>query len=133
MSSTSPQDQGLTRELLLAGGLREHIQRTSPEMRVLTDEERAESLAALLADRPEHGDGGGAGGGKTPARAGCGGGAALTGEIDPKLDEAAEPRTARACDAGIAHAAVVAHVPVTEPERRLGVGIAGDDAASAEK
>jgi cation transport protein ChaC len=57
MSSTSPQDQGLTRELLLAGGLREHIQRTSPEMRVLTDEERAESLAALLADRPEHGDG----------------------------------------------------------------------------
>lgn len=52
-----PSDQGLTREFLLTGGLRDYIQRNSPDLRVLTDEERAENLAALLADRPEHGDG----------------------------------------------------------------------------
>ncbi len=48
---------GLTREMLLAGGLGDFIRKSSPETHVLTDEERANNLAALLAERPEHGSG----------------------------------------------------------------------------
>jgi cation transport protein ChaC len=51
------ESRGLTREMLLAGGLGEIIRKTSPETYVLTDEERAENLATLLAQRPEHGGG----------------------------------------------------------------------------
>jgi len=48
---------GLTREFLLSGGLAASIREINPDMRVLSDAERAASLAAVLAQRPEHGDG----------------------------------------------------------------------------
>lgn len=48
---------GLTRDYLLGGGLADHIRRTNPDVRLHTDEERAASLAAVLAERPEHRDG----------------------------------------------------------------------------
>ena len=47
----------LTRELLLGNGLADMIARATPHIRVLTDAERTASLHAVLADRPEHGDG----------------------------------------------------------------------------
>jgi cation transport protein ChaC len=47
----------LTRELLLAGGLADMIARATPHIRVLTPAERHASLTAVLAERPEHGDG----------------------------------------------------------------------------
>ena len=47
----------LNREFLLSGRLGEEIRRWSPDMHVLTDEERAASLATFLADRPDHGGG----------------------------------------------------------------------------
>src|SRR5206468_12354188 len=50
-------DGALTRELLMSGQLRELIARTMPDVRLTTDEERAESLRAMLDARPEHGDG----------------------------------------------------------------------------
>lgn len=48
---------GLTREYLQSGGLGEFIRRANPDVRLLTDTERAESLAAVLADRPDGGEG----------------------------------------------------------------------------
>lgn len=48
---------GLTRELLLSGDLPRMIAESNPEMRVLSDEERAASLAAVLANRPGVGQG----------------------------------------------------------------------------
>jgi cation transport protein ChaC len=48
---------GLTRELLLSNGLAEMIAREMPHVRVLTEAERRASLHAVLAERPEHGDG----------------------------------------------------------------------------
>lgn len=48
---------GLTRELLLGNGLAEMIARDMPHVRVLTEAERRASLHAVLAARPEHGDG----------------------------------------------------------------------------
>jgi len=50
-------DGALTRELLMSGQLRELIARAMPDVRLTTDEERAESLRAMLDARPEHGDG----------------------------------------------------------------------------
>ncbi len=47
----------LTRELLLANGLADMITRCTPHVRVLTQAERQASLNAVLAERPEHGDG----------------------------------------------------------------------------
>lgn len=47
----------LTREFLMSGELSRLIARTMPDVRVTTDEERAASLRAILAARPEHGDG----------------------------------------------------------------------------
>jgi cation transport protein ChaC len=49
--------QGLTRELLLSGDLPAMIAATNPEMRVLSDTERNASLEAMLASRPERGEG----------------------------------------------------------------------------
>ena len=43
----------LNREFLLSGRLGEEIRRWSPDLHVLTDEERAASLATFLAERPE--------------------------------------------------------------------------------
>jgi glutathione-specific gamma-glutamylcyclotransferase len=60
---TSPQPDampaagGLTRELLLAGNLGEIIRRAHPELRLLSDEERAASLRVTLDARPERGSG----------------------------------------------------------------------------
>ena len=55
---TGPEDgPRLTRQMLLAGGLAELIARVTPDVPVLTDAERAASLRATLAERPEHGDG----------------------------------------------------------------------------
>ena len=55
---TGPDDgPRLTRQMLLAGGLAELIARVTPDVPVLTDAERAASLRATLAERPEHGDG----------------------------------------------------------------------------
>ena len=48
---------GLTREYLLAGGLAEYIRRNNPDMHILTDAERRDSLDAILSTRREHGDG----------------------------------------------------------------------------
>jgi cation transport protein ChaC len=48
---------GLTREYLMSGGLTEYIRRTNPNAHLLTEEQRQASLTAMLADRPEHGDG----------------------------------------------------------------------------
>jgi cation transport protein ChaC len=48
---------GLTRELLMSGGLAERIAKLYPDFRMTSDEERAASLAAILRDRPEHGSG----------------------------------------------------------------------------
>jgi cation transport protein ChaC len=47
----------LTRELLLRGDLPALIAKFLPDMRLLSDAERAASLHAILAARPEHGDG----------------------------------------------------------------------------
>ncbi len=47
----------LTRELLLQGGLSKRLRETNPDVKLLTDEERAASLAAILAQRQEHGSG----------------------------------------------------------------------------
>lgn len=47
----------LTREWLLQGGLADSIRASNPDLRVHTDEERAENLRALLAGRPEQGNG----------------------------------------------------------------------------
>ena len=47
----------LNREFLLSGRLGEEIRTWSPEVHVLSDEERAASLAAFLAERPEVGEG----------------------------------------------------------------------------
>ncbi len=47
----------LTRELLLGGGLAEIVARSGPGVRVLSAAERRASLAASLAERPEHGEG----------------------------------------------------------------------------
>ena len=47
----------LTREMLLGNGLAELIARVTPDVAVLTDAERRESLQATLAERPEHGNG----------------------------------------------------------------------------
>jgi len=47
----------LTREFLQRGDLPALIARLMPDVRVLTDAERAASLHAMLAARPEHGDG----------------------------------------------------------------------------
>jgi cation transport protein ChaC len=52
-----PAGPGLTRELLLSGALPAMIAATNPEMHVLSDAERNASLEALLACRPERGDG----------------------------------------------------------------------------
>jgi cation transport protein ChaC len=53
-----PSPEGaLTRELLMSGTLRAQLAAAMPDMRLTTDEERAASLAAILAGRPEHGDG----------------------------------------------------------------------------
>jgi cation transport protein ChaC len=43
----------LNREFLLSGGLAEAIRKWSPEVRVLSDEERNASLHAMLAERPD--------------------------------------------------------------------------------
>ena len=48
---------GLTREFLLSGGFADQIQRMQPDMRVLTDAQRQASLASILAERPDHGQG----------------------------------------------------------------------------
>ena len=48
---------GLTRDALLNGTLRAMIAQARPDIRLTTDAERAASLAAILAARPEHGDG----------------------------------------------------------------------------
>ena len=45
----------LNREFLLSGRLGEEIRRINPEMKVLSDAERAASLRAMLADRPDAG------------------------------------------------------------------------------
>ena len=57
MSDAPLADGGLTREMLMSGTLREQLARMMPDVRLTTDEERAASLAAILAARPEHGDG----------------------------------------------------------------------------
>jgi cation transport protein ChaC len=54
---TKPVEQGITREVLLAGGLADWIRKAQPDVHVLTDAERAENLAGILAQRPEHCDG----------------------------------------------------------------------------
>jgi cation transport protein ChaC len=48
---------GLTRDLLLSGALPAMIAQSNPEMRLLSDAERAASLAGILDQRPEHGKG----------------------------------------------------------------------------
>lgn len=61
MAATPPETAekifGLTRDYLLSGGLSDHIRRTNPETRLLTDAERRDSLDAMLVTRREHGDG----------------------------------------------------------------------------
>ncbi|MBN8892188.1 MAG: hypothetical protein BGP12_04585 [Rhodospirillales bacterium 70-18] len=52
-----PAETGLTRELLLQGALPALVAAAHPEVRLLSDEERAASLRAILDARPEHGDG----------------------------------------------------------------------------
>lgn len=47
----------LNRDFLLSGRLGEEIRRWSPDVHVLTDEERAASLAAFMAERPRGGEG----------------------------------------------------------------------------
>jgi cation transport protein ChaC len=47
----------LTRDLLMQGGLGERLLASNPEMRLLTEQERAANLAAILAQRSEHGSG----------------------------------------------------------------------------
>jgi len=49
--------RALTRELLLSGDLPGLIAKFLPDMRLLSDAERAASMHATLAERPEHGDG----------------------------------------------------------------------------
>ncbi len=48
---------GLTRDMLLAGGLAAAIRKSQPDVVLLTDEQRRANLAALLAERPDHGRG----------------------------------------------------------------------------
>ena len=48
---------GLTRELLLRGELPALLAKLLPDVRVLSDDERKASLDAILAARPEKGDG----------------------------------------------------------------------------
>ena len=48
---------GLTRDMLLAGGLAAAIRKAQPDAVLLTDEERSANLAALLAQRPDRGQG----------------------------------------------------------------------------
>ena len=48
---------GLTRERLLDGSLRRMLARSAPDLRLLTDAERAASLAAILDARPDRGSG----------------------------------------------------------------------------
>lgn len=57
--STAPAEQpfGLTRDFLLSGGLADYIRRTNPEIHVLTNAERRDSLDGILATRQEYGDG----------------------------------------------------------------------------
>jgi cation transport protein ChaC len=60
MSSDTPPpagEGGLTRALLLSGDLPAMIAAAHPEVQVLSDAERLASLEAMLASRPEHGDG----------------------------------------------------------------------------
>jgi cation transport protein ChaC len=52
-----PDEGGLTREALASGSLREMLEKARPDLHLTTDEERAASIAAVLAERPEHGDG----------------------------------------------------------------------------
>jgi cation transport protein ChaC len=49
--------RALTREFLLSGELPALIAKLLPEVRILSDAERAASMHATLAARPEHGDG----------------------------------------------------------------------------
>ncbi len=53
----APPASPLTRELLLQGNLGEIIAKANPDVRLLTEAERARSLRAILDDRPEHGSG----------------------------------------------------------------------------
>ncbi len=55
--SEPPERFKLTRELLLRGGLAERLRASNPEVQLLSDAERAASLAAILAQRREHGAG----------------------------------------------------------------------------
>jgi len=58
MSQSAPAGEGaLTREFLMSGELPRMIARSMPDIRLTTDAERAASLEAMLAERPEHGDG----------------------------------------------------------------------------
>jgi cation transport protein ChaC len=57
MSDAPPAAAGLTREYLLRDDFIARFAATNPELRVLSEAERHASLAALLATRPEHGDG----------------------------------------------------------------------------
>ena len=54
---TPEEPRALTRELLLSGELPALIAKFLPDMRLLSDAERAASMHAALAARPEHGDG----------------------------------------------------------------------------
>ena len=47
----------LTREMLLAGGIERMIAEGAPGLRLLTEDERAASIAEILRERPDHGNG----------------------------------------------------------------------------
>ncbi len=47
----------LTREMLADGAIQRMVAASSPGLRLMTDEERAASLAAVMARRPDHGGG----------------------------------------------------------------------------
>lgn len=55
--SVRPGQNVLTRDLLRGGGIERMIADSVPGLRILTEEERRASLAALLAKRPGHGHG----------------------------------------------------------------------------
>jgi cation transport protein ChaC len=55
--NAKPDEFVLTRERLLSGEMAAAIRAAMPDIHVLTDEERAASLRAILDDRREHGDG----------------------------------------------------------------------------
>lgn len=59
MTKSTPPDAAfeLTRDYLRGGGLADYLKRNNPDVRLLSDEERHASLAGVLADRTEHGDG----------------------------------------------------------------------------